>query len=247
MSASASPRVLITADTLGGVWTYALELASALGQRGVQVALATMGARLTAHQRAQLDALPKLTVFESGYKLEWMQGAWDDVQRAGEWLLRIERDWRPDLVHLNQFAFGALTFRAPTLVVAHSCVLSWWRAVRGEPAPPQWDTYRRRVAQGLRGAGLVVAPTRAMLHTLVRDYGYAQAAQVIGNGRDSARFSPARKEPSIVAAGRDWRQHPPCNPVRRSSSERPGSKSTRRSTSDARCCSPRASEPNTRT
>jgi glycogen synthase len=200
----AEARILLTADTLGGVWTYALELAKALGERGVRVALATMGAPLTAQQRAQLRALPQVRLFESAWKLEWMQGAWDDVQRAGDWLLQVEREWRPDVVHLNQFAFGALPFTAPVLVVAHSCVLSWWRAVHGEEAPAAWDVYRRKVAQGLRGAGLVVAPTRAMLQTLARDYGLAEARRVIGNGRDAALFKPAPKEPLILAAGRLW-------------------------------------------
>jgi glycogen synthase len=198
------PRILITADTVGGVWSYAVELAKALGARDVRVALATMGAPLATRQRAQLRGLPLVRLFESTWKLEWMPGAWDDVERAGDWLLRIEREWQPDIVHLNQFAFGALPFTAPSLVVAHSCVLSWWRAVHGEDAPAEWDPYRRKVAQGLRGAGLVVAPTRAMLQTLVRDYDYAHAALVIGNGRDGAVFKAAPKEPVIFAAGRLW-------------------------------------------
>jgi hypothetical protein len=37
-------KVLMTADTVGGVWTYALELAAGLGEHGVEVAIATMGA-----------------------------------------------------------------------------------------------------------------------------------------------------------------------------------------------------------
>ena len=37
-------KVLMTADTVGGVWTYAVELARGLADRGVEVALATMGA-----------------------------------------------------------------------------------------------------------------------------------------------------------------------------------------------------------
>src|SRR3954466_15750621 len=47
-------RVLMTADTVGGVWTYAAELARELGRRGVAVDLATMGAPVAAHQRAEL-------------------------------------------------------------------------------------------------------------------------------------------------------------------------------------------------
>ena len=36
-------RILMTADTIGGVWSYALELAQGLVRHGVEVALATMG------------------------------------------------------------------------------------------------------------------------------------------------------------------------------------------------------------
>jgi glycogen(starch) synthase len=204
MDARRSQRVLITADTLGGVWNYAVELASVLDRRGVRLALATLGAPPTAYQRSQLSGLHHLTLHESSYKLEWMQQAWDDVDRAGEWLLQIEREFQPDLVHLNQFAFGALPFSAPTLVVAHSCVLSWWRAVHGEPAPAAWDAYRRRVEQGLSGARLVAAPTRAMLQTLAHHYGYARAGLVLGNGRSPALFRPAPKQACILAAGRLW-------------------------------------------
>jgi glycogen synthase len=204
MSADPDRRVLITTDTLGGVWHYAVELARALVARGVRVALASMGAPVTASQRAQLTGLPTLTLRESSFKLEWMQHAWDDVDRAGDWLLALEREFAPDLVHLNQFAFGTLPFAAPTLLVAHSCVLSWWRAVHGENAPPSWDEYRRRVSRGLAGAGRVAAPTRSMLESLADNYGYARDALVLANGRSAERFRPAPKQPFVFAAGRFW-------------------------------------------
>ena len=204
MAARRALRVLMTADTLGGVWTYAVELARELDARGVSVTLATMGAPLTRDQRAQLSRLKTITLRESEYKLEWMKDAWEDVERAGHWLLSVERQCRPDLVHLNQFTFGALPFAAPKLVVAHSCVLSWWRAVHGEDAPEEWDTYRGKVTHGLACADLVAAPTRAMLDSLVRNYAYAHAGLVIGNGRTPALFRPGEKQPFILAAGRLW-------------------------------------------
>jgi glycosyltransferase involved in cell wall biosynthesis len=204
MDASRQPRVLITADTVGGVWTYALELASALLGRGLRVALATMGSPLNEHQRADVSKVPAVTLYESSYRLEWMRAAWDDVDRAGEWLLEIEREFKPDIVHLNQFAFGSLPFVSPKLVVAHSCVLSWWRAVKCEPAPPDWNEYKARVALGLGGAALVATPTREMLDSLRRNYGYTQPGCVIPNGRTPAAFRPGRKKNMILAAGRLW-------------------------------------------
>jgi glycogen synthase len=197
-------RVLMTADTIGGVWTYALELTGELDARGVRVALATMGAPLTRAQRRRLCGLKSLVLYESTYRLEWMKDAWKDVGHAGDWLLALERRFRPDLVHLNQFAFGALPFEAPTLMVAHSCVVSWWRAVHGEDPPPGWNIYRQKVTQGLAGAGLVVAPSRAMLQSLAHGYGDQPTGLVIGNGRSPALFQPGAKRPFILAAGRLW-------------------------------------------
>jgi glycosyltransferase involved in cell wall biosynthesis len=194
----------MTADTVGGVWTYAVDLARALAGRGVDVALATMGAPVQPHQRAALAGLGGVTLHESAYRLEWMDSPWRDVDLAGQWLLALERQWRPDLVHLNQFSFGALPFRAPTLVVGHSCVLSWWRAVHGETAPAAWDGYRRRVRDGLAGAALVAAPSRAMLQSLAREYGALPAGLVLPNGRSPDLFRPAAKQPFILAAGRLW-------------------------------------------
>jgi glycogen synthase len=204
MAAERPRLVLMTADTVGGVWHYAVELARALGARGIRVAFATMGAALNADQRAQIAALPMATLHESRYKLEWMEEPWEDVARAGEWLLALERELRPDLVHLNQFAFGALPFVSQKLVVAHSCVLSWWRAVHHLPAPPVWERYRRHVAAGLRGADLVAAPTRAMLDTLAENYDFERGGVVIANGRDRARYAPGQKHPVVLAAGRLW-------------------------------------------
>jgi hypothetical protein len=46
-------RILMTADCVGGVWNYSVDLAEALGQFGVQVGIATMGPRPSQSQKAQ--------------------------------------------------------------------------------------------------------------------------------------------------------------------------------------------------
>ncbi|NOK37276.1 glycosyltransferase family 4 protein [Corallococcus exercitus] len=161
----------MTADTVGGVWSYALELCRALCLRGVCVELATLGAPLSDAQWQEARALPGLTVHESTWRLEWMDAPWDDVRAAGEWLLALEARLSPDVVHLNGYCHGAWPFRAPVLVVAHSCVLSWWEAVKGGAAPARYHRYREEVAKGLHAASVVVAPTRAMLDAIERHYG----------------------------------------------------------------------------
>src|SRR3954452_21657778 len=197
-------RVLMTTDTVGGVWTYALELCRALRRHRVEVALATMGAPLDASQAAEAAALPGLQIYESAYRLEWMREPWDDVDESGAWLLDLERQTAPDVVHLNGYSHASLPFAAPVLVVGHSCVLSWWRAVRRETAPPEWEPYYQRVARGLRAADLVVTPTAAMLRWLEYLYGPLQHARVILNGRRPELFPLLAKEPFVLGAGRLW-------------------------------------------
>jgi glycosyltransferase involved in cell wall biosynthesis len=194
-------RVLLVADAVGGVFTYAVELARALAKRGVEVAVATTGRALSSDQRADLRGLD---VYESAWKLEWMDDPWDDVARTGEWLLALAGRLRPDVVHLDDFAHGALPLGAPKVVVAHSCVLSWFEAVRGHPAPPAYDRYREVVREGLTGADLTVAPTRAMRAALERLHGRLAPGLVIPNGRDPRRFPPGEKEPFVLCAARLW-------------------------------------------
>ncbi|CAM3593706.1 glycosyltransferase family 4 protein [Corallococcus soli] len=197
-------RVLMTADTVGGVWSYALELCRALCLRGASVDLATLGAPLSAPQWEEARALAGLTVHEGTWRLEWMDSPWNDVRASGEWLLELEARLAPDVVHLNGYCHGVLPFRAPVLVVAHSCVLSWWEAVKKEAAPSRYARYREAVARGLHAASRVVAPTRAMLDAIERHYGALPGARVVSNARSAASFPPAPKERFVLAAGRLW-------------------------------------------
>ena len=196
-------KVLMTADTVGGVWTYALELADALAEHDVEVSLVAMGAPLDASKRAELRASRVARAYAEPCALEWMSDPWADVERTGEWLLEIARDLQPDLVHVNGYAHAALPWEAPVVVVGHSCVLSWHEAVRRRPAGPEWSLYRKAAESGLASASLLVAPTRAMLAELVRLYEPACRRTVVLNGR---RWSHARvaKEPFVLAAGRVW-------------------------------------------
>lgn len=207
MIAEVSPaldQLLMTADTVGGVWTYALELSRALQAYEVEVALATMGAPLGPSQREAAARLPNVTVYESEYKLEWMQEPWTDVEEAGAWLLDLEARLQPDLVHLNNFAHGALSWERPTLVVGHSCVFSWFEAVEGEVPGPGWARYHEAVSRGLQAADRVTAPTEAMLNALRQHYGPVGEGQVVYNGRAPTDFPPHEKEPYVLAAGRLW-------------------------------------------
>lgn len=199
-------HVLMTADTVGGVWTYSLELARGLAREGVRVSLATMGASVSDSQRAEAQEIDGLTIYESTYKLEWMDDPWRDVDHAGEWLLSLERKLRPDVVHLNGYCHGSLPWPAPVVMVAHSCVMSWWEAVRKETAPGEWNEYRLRVQQGLRSANAVVAVSRHMASEIHRLYSLERAVETIYNGVASQNFHPTKKDDFVLSCGRMWDQ-----------------------------------------
>ncbi len=196
-------KVLITADAVGGVWQYSLELAGALGERGFEVTLAVLGP-VSPARLSEADVWPNVRVFAHPGKLEWMEDPWRDVAAAGGWLLHLADRFQPDVIHLNGYSHAALPWRVPTVVVAHSCVLSWFAAVRGTAEPDVWNRYRKAVTEGLNAADLVVAPSRAMLESLEANYGPLPRTKVILNGRRPHGFYVDAKEPYILTAGRLW-------------------------------------------
>ena len=163
-----------------------------------------MGGPPSPAQRSAAEAASGLTLIASDHRLEWMEDPWDDVARAGDWLLSLARETRPDVVHLGGYAHAGLPFDAPVVVGAHSSVCTWWQAVHGCEAPPSWDRYRAAVARGLSRASAVVAPTRAMLDALRAQYGPLGRSVVIPNGADREGAPRRDREPFILAAGRAW-------------------------------------------
>jgi glycogen synthase len=197
-------KILMTSDAVGGVWGYSMELARALHPHGVEIVLACMGPAPSQTQLHEAAALPNVSFVHAPFELEWMDDPWSDVEAAGEWLLDVARAFSPDLVQINGYCHAPLDFGVPVIVVAHSCVSSWWNAVQGGAPPPEWDRYRAEVTRGLRAADRIIAPSHAMLCDLHRDYVFDTPAAVVPNGRDPRLFHAGEKEEFVFTAGRLW-------------------------------------------
>jgi glycosyltransferase involved in cell wall biosynthesis len=197
-------RVLMTTDTVGGVWSYAVELCRSLQQYSVHFYLVTTGAALSAAQKTEIAQLANVTVFETAFLLEWMEAPWQSIDESCAWLLQLEQELEPDLIHLNAFVYGALPFKAPVIVAAHSDVFSWWLAVKGEQPPAGWRTYFSRVQAGMQGAHFLIAPSTTMMDAVRKIYDVAIPGAVIYNGRSGQMFCPAQKAPFIFSMGRIW-------------------------------------------
>jgi glycosyltransferase involved in cell wall biosynthesis len=200
-------HILVTADTIGGVWTYTRELVCGLVRRGIRVTLVSFGDIPRPEQTEWMEGLPGLDYRPTAFKLEWMQECESDLVASSEYLESIVRESKPDLLHLSQFYYGALKCNVPRIVVAHSDVVSWWMEVRQqEPPDSDWVRwYRAAVSRGMAKANAVVAPSKWMLEQVARHYVMPAFGSVIYNGRNPLLFNPhVSKDELIVTVGRLW-------------------------------------------
>ena len=124
-------HVLITSDTVGGVWTYTQELVSGLAARGHRVTLVSFGKMPGADQATWLRNLPNVDYRPTEYRLEWMEVAERDIEESRRYLEFLVREVQPDVLHFNQYCYRDIDVDVPRIVVAHSDVVSWWVAVHG--------------------------------------------------------------------------------------------------------------------
>ncbi len=196
-------RVLMTTDAVGGVWVYAAALARELSRRGTHVTLVTLG---PSPRGEQLEALrgTDVAVMSTDLALEWMDPEGKDFARGRGTLSALERRIKPDLVHLNSYREACARWASPVLVMAHSCVRSWWHACRSsEPTEPRWQEYIANVGLGLVAADCWAAPSVAFRDSVEMLYAPPTRGRVIWNGIDDFP-TPATKDPFILVAGRLW-------------------------------------------
>ena len=194
----------MTTDTVGGVWTYSCALAASLAASGAEVTLATMGPPARADQREMLRG-SRVRLIETDLALEWQDPEGRDLPHAARVLAGLDARLRPDIVHLNSFREATLPWRAPTVLVAHSCVNSWALACRDTAwlGEPRWMRYTERVAAALNSTQAWVCPSRSFHDEVVEIYHPRSPGAVIWNGIAAGSFL-SRKEELIFAAGRLW-------------------------------------------
>jgi glycosyltransferase involved in cell wall biosynthesis len=198
-------RVLLTLDAVGGVWQYALDLAAALGQHSITCLLAGFGPEPTPAQRAACAAIPNATLVWTGAPLDWMVAEEAALDPASAALTTLAQDWGAELLHLNLPSQASrLPPGLPVIVASHSCVPSWWQAVRGTPLPAEWRWQWRRNRLGFDRADAVLAPSASHGAALRAVYGAMPTLRVVFNTAQSVPSAGAAREKIILAAGRWW-------------------------------------------
>jgi len=195
-------RLVMTADAIGGVWQYAIGLATDLVRAGWSVDLATLGPPPSGAHHAQAEAAG-VTLIDTALPLDWLATDAAAVVAAADAVARIARARRADLVQLNQPALAIAEFAMPVVAVVHSCVASWWDAVETGPLPPGLAWQRDLTARGLARADAIVCPSRAFAATVQRLYALPAAPHAIHNGRAlPAAIGPLGDR--AFTAGRLW-------------------------------------------
>jgi len=205
-------RILMTTDTVGGVWSFTKELSRGLLENGCEVALVSLGRMPTHAQRAWADGQHERWGARFRYvaldtPLEWMNDNERAFSDAAQTLSQLADQLDADLLLSSQYCFGALQCDLPRAVVAHSDVLSWAEACRpnGLEQSKWLDIYCELVQAGLKDADAVVAPTQWMLDALAHNFELPRDRSVIANGRTLAQVDTARdRKMQAVSAGRLW-------------------------------------------
>ncbi|GGK44897.1 glycosyltransferase family 4 protein [Salinarimonas ramus] len=210
-------RILVTCDAVGGVWRHALDMARALAPHGIETVLVAFGPEPSVDQRQEARGVEGLTLLWFDHPLDWLvadETALDGIPAVLDGVATL---YDVDLLHLNypSHARGLQTVR-PVLVMAHSCMATWWAAMRrGETfaedagdLPDAFALNARLVRQGLARADRVIAPSRAHAHAMRVAYGPLPGLAIVPNASfaesRAAEPEPSEGGPVALAVGRWW-------------------------------------------
>lgn len=195
-------RILVTTDALGGIWRYSLDLARGLGALGVETVLAGFGPAPDAAQRREAEAVADLRW--SDLPLDWMVPEAESLRAVPQAVAETARQSGCDAVQVNLPSQAAgLETDLGMVAVSHSCVVSWFRAVRGSDVPQALSWQRELNARGFRQADVVVAPSRSHAALLAECYDLPGRVAVVPNAT-APIAGQAAKQPFAYAAARWW-------------------------------------------
>lgn len=197
--------VFMTTDAVGGVWSYSLELARGLRERGIAVELAVLGPEPDARQLAAAEAIAGLSILSTSLPLDWTAATESELDRTVQELKRLVRHSGADLVHLNAPALaGRARWPIPLVASMHSCVGTWWSAVRQGPLADDFVWRTRRTKDGMAVADRVIAPSRSFAVAVEVLYGTGFAVEPIHNGTAALNAPSLPKDRLVFTAGRLW-------------------------------------------
>ena len=203
-AAMSRPRLLLVTDAVGGVWVYSLELARALRPLGVETVLAVMGPSPDANAARGRPAA-SAGRHRPAARLARHERGGDRARRA----LRLPSLRRREGVGRRPDAAAprcspSATSTAPIVAVQHSCVATWWRAVKGRRCRHEFGWRTSSVERGLdaRRRGRRAEPAFAA-RDYARIYGVPAASRCTTAAAPHAHATIPQGD-FVFTAGRLW-------------------------------------------
>jgi glycosyltransferase involved in cell wall biosynthesis len=195
-------RLLLVTDAVGGVWIYSVELARALKSLGIDTVLAVMGPSPISRQYEEAAGIK---LIDTGLPLDWLETSPSELRLAGEAIANIARIEGADIVQTNSAALLAdAAFDQPCIAVQHSCVASWWAAVKRTALPDAFLWRRELVECGLNRAATIVAPSIAFAAETARIYDISAPVVAVPNGRRPVLGSVTTQADFVLTVSRLW-------------------------------------------
>lgn len=196
-------RILMTVDAAGGVWRYAMDLAAGLRDLGIDTVFACFGPQPNQAQQREAEQIGALVWCDA--PLDWMVENESALVQVPQIIAELVEREQIDLVHLNLPSQGAdLAVDVPVVAVSHSCVCTWFQAVRGDSVPQSWAWQSTINRRGLGRSDTVVVPSYSYAGLLQQVYGQATPPIHVVYNTSRVELQSPSKAPYVFAAGRWW-------------------------------------------
>jgi glycosyltransferase involved in cell wall biosynthesis len=194
----------MTADAVGGVWTYAVELARGLAENGVQITLAVLGPAASRRRLEEASSIAGLDLIETGLPLDWMANEPSEIEESAAVIRGLARRAGADLIHVNSPALAAGGAHAiPVIGICHSCLATWWGELKTGPMPESFRWRTRSLWRGMLACDALAAPSHAFAVATSAAHETSRPV-VIHNGRDPVARPARDRETIAFTAGRLW-------------------------------------------
>lgn len=194
--------VLVTTDAVGGGWRHAMEMARGLTRRGCTVTLAVLGPSAHPSQRREAASVSGLVLHPTGLTLEWLADSPAALERASASLAVLAEGVDVVLLH-SPALLGAVAWPVPVVTFVHSCLTTWFTAVRGTQVDAGLAWRAEATAKGCRRAAILAVPSHAFGAAL-RSALRLGPVRVVHHGRDPITPVAAVRQDAVLTAGRLW-------------------------------------------
>ena len=168
--------------------------------------MALLGPEPNRTQRERLQGISGLEVLETRLPLDWLAETPAQVRAAAEALSVLAHDSQSAVAHLHApaLAVSRTPWPCPVVGVAHSCMSTWWEAVRSGLPPDDFGWRADLARQGYVLCDAVVAPTHAFAKATASTHGIPTPVVCLNGSDWPVLGDPIAASDVVMTSGRLW-------------------------------------------